>query len=381
MSDPVTTAEVEDVLSSIRRLVSEDKRPLQPAETPQQAERLVLTPALRVQDDHPKNDSGEVDIQSAFEADSAEDALRDESAASHAPLVAENATSEVFDLSAQDAPKAERHGILNLTSADLADDYADEQYDFDDNEIDDDNLAGTLPPLALQPELRSDAEWAADALAEAEAVAESVNSTEETAAQAVEGLVATETTMAATKAATLSAKIEALESAIGGIEDDFEPDEVSDDAYSGTEAPALAWEDDLEGVDMDGAVVDAAKEDFATDLATDLAHDDVDEMSLEIEDISHEMTNDIIDDTVRELHQPVQDVAFAAATAQLASADEDDLEFAGETKMLDEDALRDMVGEIVRLELQGALGERITRNVRKLVRREIHRALTTQELD
>ena len=40
-----------------------------------------------------------------------------------------------------------------------------------------------------------------------------------------------------------------------------------------------------------------------------------------------------------------------------------------------------MVTDIVREELQGALGERITRNVRKLVRREIHRALVAQELD
>lgn len=47
----------------------------------------------------------------------------------------------------------------------------------------------------------------------------------------------------------------------------------------------------------------------------------------------------------------------------------------------DEDALRDMVADIVRQELQGALGERITRNVRKLVRREIHRALDGQELE
>jgi len=43
--------------------------------------------------------------------------------------------------------------------------------------------------------------------------------------------------------------------------------------------------------------------------------------------------------------------------------------------------LRELVTEIVRQELQGALGERITRNVRKLVRREIHRALTSQELE
>jgi cell pole-organizing protein PopZ len=49
--------------------------------------------------------------------------------------------------------------------------------------------------------------------------------------------------------------------------------------------------------------------------------------------------------------------------------------------VLDEEALRDMVSEIVRQELQGALGERITRNVRKLVRREIHRALASQDMD
>lgn len=48
---------------------------------------------------------------------------------------------------------------------------------------------------------------------------------------------------------------------------------------------------------------------------------------------------------------------------------------------LDEEKLREMVAEIVREELQGVLGERITRNVRKLVRREISRALAARELD
>jgi cell pole-organizing protein PopZ len=42
--------------------------------------------------------------------------------------------------------------------------------------------------------------------------------------------------------------------------------------------------------------------------------------------------------------------------------------------------LREMVADIVRQELQGTLGERITRNVRKLVRREIHRALAAHDL-
>ena len=49
--------------------------------------------------------------------------------------------------------------------------------------------------------------------------------------------------------------------------------------------------------------------------------------------------------------------------------------------VIDEDALRDLVAEIVRQELTGDLGERITRNVRKLVRREIHRALLTREFE
>lgn len=45
------------------------------------------------------------------------------------------------------------------------------------------------------------------------------------------------------------------------------------------------------------------------------------------------------------------------------------------------DALRGLVLELIRQELQGALGERITRNVRKLVRREISRALENRDLD
>lgn len=48
---------------------------------------------------------------------------------------------------------------------------------------------------------------------------------------------------------------------------------------------------------------------------------------------------------------------------------------------LSADALRALVVEIVRAELQGELGERITRNVRKLVRREVHRALISQNID
>ena len=49
--------------------------------------------------------------------------------------------------------------------------------------------------------------------------------------------------------------------------------------------------------------------------------------------------------------------------------------------LIDVDLLRQMVAEMIRHELQGPLGERITRNVRKLVRREINRALENRDID
>lgn len=47
--------------------------------------------------------------------------------------------------------------------------------------------------------------------------------------------------------------------------------------------------------------------------------------------------------------------------------------------LIDEDTLYEMVSEIVRAELQGQLGERITRNIRKLVRTEVARALAEKQ--
>lgn len=56
-------------------------------------------------------------------------------------------------------------------------------------------------------------------------------------------------------------------------------------------------------------------------------------------------------------------------------------EIFGTSGMPSEDLLRDLVAEVLRDELAGALGERITRNVRKLVRREIHRILDSHEAE
>jgi hypothetical protein len=51
----------------------------------------------------------------------------------------------------------------------------------------------------------------------------------------------------------------------------------------------------------------------------------------------------------------------------------------GDESIIDTETLRELVTEIIRQELQGPLGERITRNVRKLVRREINRALDIED--
>jgi len=55
--------------------------------------------------------------------------------------------------------------------------------------------------------------------------------------------------------------------------------------------------------------------------------------------------------------------------------------FDPEDAVLDEEILRDLVRDMIREELQGGLGERITRNVRKLVRAEINLALASRDFD
>lgn len=71
----------------------------------------------------------------------------------------------------------------------------------------------------------------------------------------------------------------------------------------------------------------------------------------------------------------------AAATAEADTIADDLSANLDDDGLIDEDTLREMVSEIIRQELQGPLGERITRNVRKLVRREIYRVLASNQMD
>lgn len=72
---------------------------------------------------------------------------------------------------------------------------------------------------------------------------------------------------------------------------------------------------------------------------------------------------------------PGDDKASAAKPRQPEARGADSDRLADKTDLLNSTELRDLIADIVRQELQGAMGERATRNLHKLVRREIHRAL------
>ncbi len=135
----------------------------------------------------------------------------------------------------------------------------------------------------------------------------------------------------------------------------------------------------------------------ATEAPTERPHESsqpVAETPVEVQESAAEVTPAPLEPDVAALevqnqaqHQASVPVATvdqieAAVQASLAAiAEQGDLAGPAEPELvLDEEMLREMVSEIVRRELQGSLGERITRNVRKLVRREIYRALETRDL-
>ena len=193
------------------------------------------------------------------------------------------------------------------------------------------------------------------------------------------------------------------EDTFGTPSDDVNQTENVDDASVNEAAPAQdvvdeiasEWEEDAASDQADGDEVDSQKtiedaiaeanapiedevtetdglEELAETGEAEVAEEDNTEDQLAATEMLAE-AEDLVDEpseTDEAIEDDEEDVS--AAAVGLADFDED---------VLDEDALRDMVTEIVREELSGELGERITRNVRKLVRREIHRALMTREFD
>lgn len=324
MSDPVTNLEIEDVLSSIRRLVSEEGRSTARSEVAEPApstDRLVLTPALRVADPQEGEDTDTSPLSTPAE-DIEQDAegLRDE------PWTVPDATLYEAAQAAGELPadaveedQSDSWSAQPETKLDVGAESEVEAFGLSAFEIKDGEKAETASEHTVE-DPHQDPSDAALELPEL--------------------------------GASLSAKIQALEAAIGQTPDQWEPDGESDEAYSGTRIETIEWQD--HEPDLGVSRTEGPSED------------------------SDETAPDDVVSTVGPT--PVDEVAVSSLQEEDAPALETDVVL-GDDTVLDEESLRELVADIVREELQGALGERITRNVRKLVRREIHRALTAQELE
>lgn len=352
MSERLSSVEIEDVLSSIRRLVSEDLRPAaKPADgaaVPEAAPlraaidgpgRLLLTPSLRIAPDpatgaEDEEDAGE---PAPFHSRRAEgdgarvDAVMGQAARSLDPATEEDApalapaasvpewfvTDEVpAAVAAEVAPAAQDPAAL---------------------------LAEVEAPVAVEAAL-SDAEIAGDAGYATDWYVQPVEALDETAAGAdpvVAGAVGDAVFAPEVPEAVYVAPV-----AGQAAEDAMDAAPVTVDAVAPQEPEAPFW------AEPDGA---AAR-----------AFDPVD---------ANEANEDWADAAEAEIRRELEEQAEATVFSKFESAPDHD------EPLYDEEMLRDLVRDIIREELQGALGERITRNVRKLVRAEIARALAVRDFE
>lgn len=295
----MSSVEIEDVLSSIRRLVSEDLRPAAgqtraPAAAGPGPDKLILTPALRVVSEDAPAPLGQMVAGLGAAVDAYEE-----------PWESETGDAGPMDMAApaEGAGRARLH-LAEAMRADIA-------------------AAGT-PEAAPAPmvELAEEAPVAA-------AVAEVVALTAPEAAEEI--------------AKDLAA--EPPEASLADRVAEVLAEEILAQSATTTPAPQVpGWAQEGE---------DEGAETLATAGAT------------------LEPDSDWADAAEAEALEELADEAAVPDTAAYARQ---------EAPALDDEALRDLVRELIVQELQGPLGERITRNIRKLVRAEIARALASDEL-
>ncbi|QFT93834.1 hypothetical protein FIU86_13365 [Roseovarius sp. THAF9] len=413
MSDPVSNAEIEDVLSSIRRLVSVEKpaasgdtgsshagadapkadpapnNDVTPeAATPARDARLVLTPSFRVEPDAPDGDAAKVE----HNADRDPEPLPEEET--------EHLTLEQWQIPS-DAPAEEVETGQTEDSAALHEDNGDDAGSFEmsgeaseaDEQNDDAHLkewltaegglgAETDPDEGSDPAHHglSDAADEGDDDFEAASFAgdEDFVFASATSAEDGEG-AADDTPEREVVTSELEARIAEVEAVVAARDDQWEPDGASEDAYAGGQTEPLPWEDHLELAEPVFASR-TARDNVSRDAEQDARQDSGDADALDPDQASQQA--EAIRQSV-EREEPATHAQTNGPFAAGTDAETEDTSWYREDAdaILDEDALRDLVSEIVRQELQGTLGERITRNVRKLVRREIHRAMMGQDLE
>lgn len=291
MSEPMSSGEIEDVLSSIRRLVSEDLRPVSKGAAPvavAEADKLILTPALRI-------------VPDARVRDRAEPVLREE----------------------EDAPPAGQ-------------------------------------PVPEPEEFLPEQDWKASGqewLPESEPVVTQDACAPDTGEAGQESQEQPQDDHENPESGPeLTGVVNSIGSAVNDDSGEWEA-ETGDTGFADMAWKAPEWAEEAEIVTEPEPVED---EQARNDRA------------------EAEAVAEILRDDAAKASQ-----AEAAAAQPEPDADDrpDDETFADSEGYFDETVLRDLVRDLIREELNGALGERITRNVRKLVRAEINRALTARDFD
>ena len=380
MAETGTRPETEDVLSSIRRLVSQDTRPPVTVQSRTSApDTLVLTPAQLIPQD------SSVDVMEPPETEAVEK--------THGPAVGEIAQPpEPEAISSPDAP---RPAPMSAPQ--------DWEPDFDDSAAQNWPQADALDAQVSPAEtgLGDELTRLEDTIARLEA---------EVSVSEAEFESETGDTFAADGMAPLADLPESFDEADLQVENI----ELAQSDLPTTE-PLEPDDSGLEtgfGAEMDDETSLAQAAGDPSDVDPDLQHGDWAESAV---DDSHWPDPDLSPaDTIedaelvaattapRRLHlgdaaevhsqAPQRASTYESTREEIALEDEfaelDDIDSDDENSDLidaalpiDEDALHALVSDLIRKELQGVIGARITRNVRKLVRREIQRALVSRDLE
>lgn len=362
MTETAKHDDIEDVLSSIRRLVSDGSGSERP-ETEAAAERLVLTPALRVAE--PENpyahimpndpDADREDEAAVEDADfdaAMDDALEDE---------LEMPASLSVLAEPEDAPSEMETGdVLVFRHSDSwARDAGDDDTATDQEAAEDEDWdSASLVEAALRG---SDPEMLEDVAEDEDEVFLPEEAEFETPFEPEDG----DTDWDDTESVQAALDIAAVRLARGEpLADPGEAEVMPVFARSRRrdEAPSPDLQDDM-----------AAAEEVEAEIAglAEVAEAELDAEAAELEGLALAAE----EDAVLEAGEAADSADLEPGAEAEEPLDEDAI------ATLDEEALRELIAQAVREELQGALGQRITRNVRKMVRREIRLALAAEDFD
>jgi len=166
----------------------------------------------------------------------------------------------------------------------------------------------------------------------------------------------------------LETRIAELERAVGRVEEEWEPDGSEPQEQHQPKLQFLKrYRDRFEVIDGDGADLDAPQ---GKALQTPTQQD-------------NGLHDPLANQPATFAHRPHPGDMAPADMPETAkgNASNGDVIDGQDDFFVDEAVLRSMVSDIVREELQGRLGERITRNVRRMVRHEIEKALSLKALE